>query len=813
MFHRTQVARLGLVDLAAVAPRPVVSLRQAVVSAFATLLSAEGSLLASPSLSASGPLADDQAYQPDPSALSSHEDDAPARLVEPLAPDVVHILQFLGRHIQRAPPPVLPTDFVVACMFALCTPWQPDDAKAREALLCAFVEAIEPPSDEESAGATSNTPGGLRRLLAALKTRQLFEVAAKLEWRVGDVEASLQSSWQRCAGLAAIYRQLGQLAAAELPAAELQQQTALLREQRAALLPRGGDEQDWAGTAAEQLVHERANLQPHLELLLQAWLRTVREALSGGGAASSAATQAARRMLQKHAVAVTVLEASLGGCASETSECVSIACLSVNQTQMQMDAARGAASRSWAHVLFGGLQGASIHCHAARAPGHGGGEERAARRRLERGAGCTAAAVSGAAPRLPHRARARQRAAGPVSGALRRRDGAPLVRAFLPATCTHMQLICADQAAKRATGPIPSRRVQPSRPGGVQVALLYAQLCCQFDERGVVELLNVARTPPSAELRALITDHCNFEALVVLHQLDGDGAAALSAAELQMRAALLELRAFAERLLPFASCEEACEGLEAPGASCAVARLLRSMLVAAGAQHWAEGSSAFAGSIAQGAQLRERADGAFESLRAQQAAASAPDEVFSEAQRESVRRLLRTGLAEVAVGVALQGHASGEGTHAMAVFGASWQRFAMQMVDAAVRQCAEHADEGTALIQQVMADLEAADGELQGTVWGADAQALRACAERPAASAKQAGWLTGTQAALSALREQPVRWRTALLYVGSVVQAQRALRRVRESLSAVMSGEFFEVEAQWQRELRRPQLLQLEDLV
>lgn len=353
------------------------------------------------------------------------------------------------------------------------------------------------------------------------------------------------------------------------------------------------------------------------------------------------------------------------------------------------------------------------------------------------------------------------------------------------------------------------------------MALLYAQLCCQFHERGVVDLLHVARTPPSQELRALIADNCVFEALTVLHQRDGDDAAAMGSAELHVRAALLELRAFAERLLPFVSCEEGCEGPEGPGDTCAGAALLLPVLDPA-AQPGGEPPGAFAGSIAQGAELRERADAAVEMLRAQQASASSQDDVFSTAQQESVRRLLRTGLAEVAVGVGLQvsaglqvGAVGGEsvGAHAAAVFGAAWQRFALQIVDAAVRQCVDHGDAGTELIQRVMADVETADGELEGTVWQQDAQALRACAERSAASAKQAAWLSGAEAALAALREQPVRWRTALLYVGVVVRAQRALRRVRESLSAVMSGEFFEVEAQWQRELHRPRLLQLEDLV
>lgn len=163
------IAPLGLPELHCLAPRPVLALRQAVVNAFAHLVSLDS--LAAAEAPANGLATGGDAHNPAPLL------DAPLRLV--------------CSQVGRSPPAVLEPSFAAACIQRLCAGSRP----AQD-----MVEAIASAADLEPSGAATYEPAGtaLAPALQALESAELWGPAALLYGRLGDLQGEIRCSLVHC---------------------------------------------------------------------------------------------------------------------------------------------------------------------------------------------------------------------------------------------------------------------------------------------------------------------------------------------------------------------------------------------------------------------------------------------------------------------------------------------------------------------------------------------------------------------------------------------------------------------------------------
>jgi hypothetical protein len=307
-----QVQALGLSDLHKVAPSPVVSLRQAVVNAFACLLSTGTSALCAPLPCSSQNL-------PEPSAVPHHAT---------ASADFLCALRFLASHVLRAPPPTLPEPFAISCMLQLCEPWAPDDPAERRAMLRAFTSAV----DLSHCGAGRRTGAGegggaLSPLLAALTKAQLYEAASALHWRLGHVTAALEGGLRHCKATADLAADFAALeSAGEVPANEVALRRSSLRHVAAMLVdipPSSYDGDAVAGTRGEsgvaerrRVAQDRAALVAVLMRMLDVWLDSVEPLLAGGwrsGDVEQGVTAEATCVFSQHFTFLCTLQDSLLG--------------------------------------------------------------------------------------------------------------------------------------------------------------------------------------------------------------------------------------------------------------------------------------------------------------------------------------------------------------------------------------------------------------------------------------------------------------------------------------------------------------------
>lgn len=164
------IAPLGLPELHCLAPRPVLALRQAVVNAFARLVSLD-SLAAAAEAPAAG-------------CATGSEASSPAQLID--AP-----LRLVCRQVGRSPPAVLAPAFAAACIRRLCAGGRPVQS---------MVEAVASAVDLEPSGAAPARPAGtaLAPALQALESAELWGPAALLYSRLGDLAGEIRCSLVHC---------------------------------------------------------------------------------------------------------------------------------------------------------------------------------------------------------------------------------------------------------------------------------------------------------------------------------------------------------------------------------------------------------------------------------------------------------------------------------------------------------------------------------------------------------------------------------------------------------------------------------------
>jgi hypothetical protein len=387
----------------------------------------------------------------------------------------------------------------------------------------------------------------------------------------------------------------------------------------------------------------------------------------------------------------------------------------------------------------------------------------------------------------------------------------------------------------------------------MQVAYLFAELCCKYDERSIADLIRYFPSAATPALRSLVEEHHVFDALAHVQRQEGALRESRRSLLLRARVALLDLRSFVTGLLPFLECPDGCTGDKG---SCAVTCVLKQIL---GESDSGGGSSLHTAVVEQlqhkvveGARLRERAHTAI----AEVDSALLPDEnevATDDSDLEAgLVELALSLLAEIGVGCSIAGdaegmeevdvtgqglstepHAADSGAqdagmpHPERVMGRSWEAFTTGALDGVLRPRVTRGAGPSEPLLQVLEALDAATkgsigetaasrGEAagEGSVWVADAARWRAVCEARGdeATGHQVARCRGAQVTVEAMAQVRVQWRVAVLYAELVLRAQRALRHVRESLMAVMREEYFEVDKEWRQELHTPVLLGHADL-
>jgi hypothetical protein len=142
------------------------------------------------------------------------------------------------------------------------------------------------------------------------------------------------------------------------------------------------------------------------------------------------------------------------------------------------------------------------------------------------------------------------------------------------------------------------------------------------------------------------------------------------------------------------------------------------------------------------------------------------------------------------------------------VFGRFWKRLMVELMDAVVLQFVASDGARDEPLVDVLEALERAGaaGGGGGEFWERDIERWRDISERVGASEKQVARWTGARGVLDSLRAQQTRWKASVVFLELVLRALRACRKVRESLMAVMSEDYFEVDRQWLQEVHRPVL-------
>jgi hypothetical protein len=720
------VAAYRLPELCRRAPRAVTSLRQSVMTAFATLLPCDTTAEAD---------------------LTSTVDSKPADAAHTLGTvrqDAVRVLRFVGGHIQRVPPAVLPKHLVVSCMLALCKPWLPDQPREREELLSVFVDAFDPLEQPDAESTSAERGGvdcsdGIQVLRTALQEKGLFPVAAKLERRMGDVAAYLQNLWRHCKLVGDCWMRLRAVQSEAAPQGHFSvEQVSEFHDIKATLLRCAPEcvssTAAWDAGNAQQMAEavrcKAADLLKGWVMVVQGLLRSEQQEDHDSEIAT-----ATKKVLLQRFVAVRQLEALLKEPLAEEHSLSSLTALLIES----LDAPAATAilnSDSWSAC---------------------GAEE--AQFQL-----------------LAHILRTSQDSS---SG--------------LQARC----LTLFNEAS---------------------TALLFARLCCRFWEAGVVQLLRTVKSLPPKELQALLHDHCNFEGLALLHSASGESEAAVDNAELHIRAALVDLRTFAASLLGSVNCSDGCTGHH----TCAAGAVVQASL----------------GSAADG-QLRERVAPKLQDQvqRGQKLSREVKDAISALAgywdsaesgvgdsglQAAHVRWLLLCLLSEVAWGLVCEGkgdaHASDSvcavpDQHARAVLGSAWQHTILELTHEVVRTCVQQDDAGIAALESVMDELAQGAGEGGSNFWGHEAAKWAEIVGRPGATARIQHVADEVRCLQDCARSKRTCWLVSLRYLEKILSAQRLRRRVRESLNAVMTKEFFDVEAQWTQAMHQPQLLQAEKLI
>lgn len=175
------IAPLGLSELHCLAPRPVLSLRQAVVNAFAELVSLHGDS-AAPTV---GRCTDSSAASDAARAAlrAANALDAPL--------DVTGPLRLVCGQVGRSPPAVLAPPFASACILQLCA-----GGLAMQAMVEAIASAVtlELPEGPHA----SPTGGALAPALQALESSRMWGPAALLHGRLGDLAGEIRCALLHC---------------------------------------------------------------------------------------------------------------------------------------------------------------------------------------------------------------------------------------------------------------------------------------------------------------------------------------------------------------------------------------------------------------------------------------------------------------------------------------------------------------------------------------------------------------------------------------------------------------------------------------
>jgi hypothetical protein len=729
---RAVVASYGLQELCQLAPHAVTSLRQSVMTAFAALLSSDSTKLSDHPCIQVGDL---------------HTADA-ATAVH-LREGAVQMLMFMGRHIQRTPPAVLPTHCVVSCMLSLCKPWVPDKPCEREKLLSVFVDAFDP-LEQPMSGSTSNGVGGsggerydsIQLLQAALHEKGLFKVSAKLEWRIGNVAAYLQSLWRLCELVGECYSRLQWFQAHPLLKEEISQEhTGEFSDIRAVLLrcaPECMSSSESLDAKSVPQVLEAVKFKA--AYLVSEWIKITRDLLQEQqNNQPNANAKAAKGVLLQRFVGVSQLEGLLErGHESEPQ----------NEGRVSGLTALLLETLDTSEVMV------ILHDESWRAFG----EEK---RLFE-------------------------------------------LLAYILKTAqdssSGLQARCLVLLEEHST------------------FFLFAQLCCQFWEAGVVQLLRAVKAPLSDELHPFLHDHCSFEASALLHSERGRMDAAVHNAQLHVRVAFLELRSFATCLLASLKCNSSCTGLHA----CVADDVLHKVFgCSSKVQPHEHILPELQDRVRQGQKLRENVSSAVSGLTGYwNMLESSGSDSGAGVPRGHVRWLLLCVLSEVAWGVVREGKGdvceeciAGVDRHASRVLGIAWQQTVWDLADEVVRTCVPQGDDGIAVLEDVMEELAQAPGGGRDHFWGQETQIWTEITGRPAAPARMRGMAEEVSALETCARSKHTCWLVSLRYLARILSTQRTLRRVCESLNAVMTKDFFDVESRWNQEMHQPRLLQAEEMM
>lgn len=174
------IAPLGLADLHRLAPHPVLTLRQAVVDAFAALLSRTGL---------------DHGLQGPPP-----DSGAPAAAL-PVASGcggslAYSAMQFVCGQVARSPPAVVTPGFAAACILRLSSEAPAAAGEGRQSLLATLITAttLDPRDEPTHDGACAILAPALR----AMEEAELWGPAAMLHGRLGDFPGQIRCSLQHC---------------------------------------------------------------------------------------------------------------------------------------------------------------------------------------------------------------------------------------------------------------------------------------------------------------------------------------------------------------------------------------------------------------------------------------------------------------------------------------------------------------------------------------------------------------------------------------------------------------------------------------
>ena len=319
------------------------------------------------------------------------------------------------------------------------------------------------------------------------------------------------------------------------------------------------------------------------------------------------------------------------------------------------------------------------------------------------------------------------------------------------------------------------------------MACTYAQLCCEFDEVGIHEMLRAFSAPPSARLRSIIADNHVFEALSLLQRQDDDLRGAQQSAALHMRTVMLDLRTLLLDLAPL---------LNGAGGGCGATEVLDAVLHDSAAPPGAPLD--VARKLPEGVRLRLQLEAAVEAARQ----GLQPGEGCGGEGQAAEEERLAQGLLELLLGLfgelaVAEELAAGAEHDARTVCGRLWKELLLQQLCKVLRSTAGAGSASDETLERALEEL-ARQGDDGAPLWQQEVDRWHALSGRGAARAERAA-----EARASICTAQR-RWQVSVAFCGQVVHTQRAFRKVRERLLAVLSDEFFEVEGAWLSEMHRP---------